>query len=322
MPKVSVIIPVYGIEKYIERCARSLFEQTLDDIEYLFIDDCTPDHSIEILKKVLEEYPQRKSQVIIHRMEKNSGQAAVRKWGTQNATGEYVIHCDSDDYLDVSMYETLYDTAIENELDMVVCDYATVTDGVASSKHCQLPDSKNDFIAQMLSGKFPSFMWNKLVKRTLYQAPDLEWPKGNMWEDMAIMTQVIQKVEHAGYIDKPLYYYEVRNDSIMRKVDKKSVVAKWEQVRDNVDLIFKHIDKKLFKKESIIIRYRERNHLTPLIDDDDVWNLYKSQYKGLDLSLFLFKQMGFSQFLKSLLYSNKYLHKFAFRHFSAYYNIE
>ena len=69
MPKVSVIVPVYGVEIYIERCARSLFEQTLDDIEYLFIDDCTPDRSIEILKQVLEDYPQRKTQTIIHRME-------------------------------------------------------------------------------------------------------------------------------------------------------------------------------------------------------------------------------------------------------------
>ena len=81
MPKVSVIVPVYGVEKYMERCARSLFEQTLDDIEYLFIDDCTPDRSIEILQQVLEEYPHRKPQVTIHRMEQNSGQAAVRKWG-------------------------------------------------------------------------------------------------------------------------------------------------------------------------------------------------------------------------------------------------
>ena len=97
MPKVSVIVPVYGVEKYVERCARSLFEQTLDDIEYLFIDDCTPDKSIEILKKVLKDYPQRNNQVIIHRMESNSGQAAVRKWGMLNSTGDYVIHCDSVD---------------------------------------------------------------------------------------------------------------------------------------------------------------------------------------------------------------------------------
>ena len=107
MPKVSVIIPVYGVEKYIERCARSLFEQTLDDIEYLFIDDCTPDRSVEILKQVLDEYPHRKNQVIIHRMEKNSGQAAVRKWGMLNVAGEYVIHCDSDDWVDIYMYEAM-----------------------------------------------------------------------------------------------------------------------------------------------------------------------------------------------------------------------
>ncbi len=105
MPKVSVIIPVYGVEKYIERCARSLFEQTLDDIEYLFIDDCTPDKSIEMLKQVLEDYPHRKPQVVIHRMEQNSGQAAVRKWGMQNAIGDYVIHCDSDDWVELTMYE-------------------------------------------------------------------------------------------------------------------------------------------------------------------------------------------------------------------------
>ena len=73
MPKVSVIVPIYRREKYIERCVRSLLEQTLGDIEYLFIDDCTPDKSIEILKSVLEEYPLRKKQVVVHAMEKNSG---------------------------------------------------------------------------------------------------------------------------------------------------------------------------------------------------------------------------------------------------------
>ena len=95
MPKVSVIIPIYGVEKYIERCVRSLFEQTLDDIEYLFIDDCSPDGSVRIIMRILDEYPNRKEQVIIHRMEQNSGQAKVREWGMKNATGDYVIHCDS-----------------------------------------------------------------------------------------------------------------------------------------------------------------------------------------------------------------------------------
>ena len=131
MPKVSIIIPVYGVEKYIERCARSLFEQTLDDIEYLFIDDSTPDRSIDILKRVLENYPHRKSQVNIHRMEQNSGQAIVRNWGMQNATGEYVIHCDSDDWVDTDMYRAMYEEAKDKNADVVVCDY-DMTDGVSN----------------------------------------------------------------------------------------------------------------------------------------------------------------------------------------------
>ena len=128
MPKVSIIIPVYGVEKYIERCSRSLFEQTLDDLEYLFIDDCTPDKSIDVLKNILEEYPNRKNQVVIHRMDQNSGQAIVRRWGMLNATGKYVTHCDSDDWIDVRMYEAMYNKAITNNADVVVCDYE-ITDG-------------------------------------------------------------------------------------------------------------------------------------------------------------------------------------------------
>ena len=130
MPKISVIVPVYNVEKYIERCARSLFEQTLEDIEYLFIDDCTQDRSIDILLQVLEEYPNRKQQVLIHHMARNSGQAIVRKWGMMNASGEYVIHCDSDDWVDNELYYLMYDKAISEQLDVVICD-CNRTDGVS-----------------------------------------------------------------------------------------------------------------------------------------------------------------------------------------------
>ena len=123
MPKVSVIIPIYSVEKYIEKCAHSLFKQTLDDIEYIFIDDCTPDHSIEIIKDVLEQYPHRKKQTRIVRMPMNSGIGAVRKHGIQLATGDYIIHCDSDDWVDVTMYENMYKKALEENLDIVFCDY-------------------------------------------------------------------------------------------------------------------------------------------------------------------------------------------------------
>lgn len=97
--KVSIIIPIYGVELFIERCAISLFEQTLDDIEYIFVDDCTMDKSVQILQGIIAKYPQRKDNVFIIRHERNKGLASARKTGLKFVHGEYVAHCDSDDWL-------------------------------------------------------------------------------------------------------------------------------------------------------------------------------------------------------------------------------
>ena len=122
--KVSVCIPVYGVEKYIERCARSLFEQTMaEGIEFIFVNDCTKDRSIEILEQVLSEYPQRKEQVKIIHHKKNGGLVAARNTGLKHATGDYIIHCDSDDWVDLNMYEAMYNKAIETNADMVYSDF-------------------------------------------------------------------------------------------------------------------------------------------------------------------------------------------------------
>ncbi len=119
MPKVSVVIPVYGVEKYIERCARSLFGQTLASMEYVFIDDCSPDNSIAIMQKVLEEYPQRKDQVKVIRHEVNQGVGAARNHGVAACTGDYVIHCDPDDWVDPQLYETAWNKAMITDADVV-----------------------------------------------------------------------------------------------------------------------------------------------------------------------------------------------------------
>ena len=121
---VSVCIPVYGVEKYIERCARSLFEQTMTDgIEFIFVNDCTNDRSIEILEQILSEYPQRKNQVKIIHHDTNQGLTGARNTALKYAQGEYIIHCDSDDWVDIKMYENMYNKAIETDADMVYCDY-------------------------------------------------------------------------------------------------------------------------------------------------------------------------------------------------------
>ena len=120
MAKISICIPVYGVEKYIEQCARSLFEQTIiEDVEFIFVNDCTKDKSIDILKNILREYPQRIKQTKIISHEHNSGLVAARNTALKHSTGDYIIHCDSDDWVDFDFYEKLYNQASKTDADVV-----------------------------------------------------------------------------------------------------------------------------------------------------------------------------------------------------------
>lgn len=241
MPKVSVIIPVYGVEKYIERCARSLFEQTLDDVEYLFIDDCTPDKSVEVLNRVLEEYPNRKSQVIIHRMEQNSGQAAVREWGAKNATGDFIIHCDSDDWVDTNMYLEMYNEAIAQNADVAICDFA-VTDGGSiyikiTACHAKTPEQ---FVENCLLQRDPWSLCNKLFKRKVYCK--VEYPTASMGEDLATITQLFVKVNKICYIPKIFYNYFQNSNSTIHQTSEEAIVRRYRQLQDNTSIAIKHLE--------------------------------------------------------------------------------
>lgn len=249
MSKVSVIIPVYGVEKYIERCARSLFEQTLDDIEYLFIDDCTPDNSIGILTNVLEEYPNRKSQVIIHRMEKNSGQAAVREWGLRNATGEFIIHCDSDDWVDTDMYRKMYDKAIQDNADYVICDYA-VSDGIKilnKVKGCHTT-SKELLIQNFICLKDAVPLWNKLIKRNIIEKEIIP-TKYNVGEDYLQSINFLLNSSNISYVPQSFYNYFININSITNEANKDKRIKNLYHNKANLDILISIFERKdLYRK--------------------------------------------------------------------------
>ncbi len=264
MPKVSVIVPVYGVEKYIERCARSLFEQTLDDIEFLFIDDCSLDKSVEILKRVLEEYPQRMHQVKIHRMEQNSGQAKVREWGMRNATGEYVIHCDSDDWVSIHMYEDMYNKAVKNGADVVVCDFA-LHDGkhINNIVHACGSLKYQEFLKRILFQRDPWSLWNKLFKRKVCYN-DLVYPKGNMGEDMLICIQMLFSCNHIAYIPQVYYFYFDNNNSISNKKETANHLRNFEHLKTNTDLLIEILKMKNLPNIKWVINGLEYNATLPL----------------------------------------------------------
>ena len=118
--KISVIVPVYSVEEFIERCVRSLFQQTYKEVEYIFVNDHTPDRSMEIIKNCIAEYPHLKTVLLEHSV--NKGLPAARNTGLSVATGKYVFHCDSDDFVEPDMLEKLYQRAEETNADIVWCD--------------------------------------------------------------------------------------------------------------------------------------------------------------------------------------------------------
>lgn len=207
MIKISVIVPIYKVEAFIERCATTLMEQTLREAEYIFVDDATPDSSIQILKEVVARYPNRKEQVrIVHHAE-NKGLPAARNTGLALATGEYIFHCDSDDYVETTMLKEMYNAAKTQDVDIVWCDwYLTFAE---NERYMKQPcfGTPMEALKAMLSGGMKYNVWNKLVRRSLYKDNHIEFPAGyGMGEDMTMMM-LFAHAKRVAYLPKAFYHY-------------------------------------------------------------------------------------------------------------------
>lgn len=306
MPKVSVIVPVYGVEKYIERCARSLFEQTLDDIEFIFVDDCTPDKSIDILKNVLTEYPQRKNQVKIISHETNMGLPIARQSGLKVAFGDYIAHCDSDDWVDVTMYEKMYNKAIEEGSDVVVCGYNRHDGCVCLSQKCGITNISNDLgtnIWDCIYDKTPWSVWNKLIKRLLWEG--LVYPQYNMGEDMCIILQLYSKQPKIGYVDQYLYYYFDNPESIMNKMTEEITIRNFKQLKENVDCLVTGLKKNgtylKNKKYTDYLYYRASNILLPYIKNESVFEIWRNHFKSRNFSILSNRNITVARKIRHLL---------------------
>lgn len=217
-PAVSVIVPVYNVSSYIEKCARSLFEQTLSDLEIIFVDDCSPDNSVEIIKQVLQEYPTRNSLTRIVRMPSNGGLAAVRRRGIIEAKGRYIIHCDGDDWVDCNLYATLYNKAIETNADIVVCDEVMEYDGYqVASPTRKLPANGQLIMKSWYACTVGMFCHNKLVRASIYKDYDvLPWIGLDMWEDNGLFARLFYYAENVVQIQGgPMYHYNRANVNAM-----------------------------------------------------------------------------------------------------------
>ena len=215
--KVSVITPIYNVERFIVRCVTSLMEQTLNDVEYIFVDDATPDDSIFLLKQVIGQYPDRKNDIRLIAHEKNRGLPAARNSGLAVAKGEYIFHCDSDDFMEPDMLRLLYNKAKECNADIVWCDWWLSF--AKNERYMKQPEYATplDALKGMLSGAMKFNVWNKLVRRTLYVENRIEFPAGyGMGEDMTIM-RLFAHANNVVYLPEAFYHYVQLNTGAFSK---------------------------------------------------------------------------------------------------------
>ena len=208
--KVSIIVPIFNVEQYIAQCAHSLFKQTYQNIEFIFVDDASPDNSIAILEKVMEEYGNRKEQVILIRREKNEGSSLARKAGFEKCSGNYIIYVDSDDWIELNMIEKMVDKAVSEDFDIVWCDYF---ENEKYIKACPETNDKIEIFRGFFNFDLHSSLWNKLVKRKVY-SNNIYFPKAAQNEDFVISIQNLFYAEKIGFLNEAFYHYNINSNSL------------------------------------------------------------------------------------------------------------
>ena len=216
-PKISVIIPVYKAEKYIHKCMDSLLKQTFTDYEIILVDDGSPDNS----GKICDEYSNIDNRIrTIHKT--NGGVSSARQCGIDNATGEYTIHVDPDDWVKPTMLEELYQKAIEEDADMVICDFIKYYTKNKQIYVNQQPSSLNhQIVLQELFKHLQGSLCNKLIKKECYGKFNIKYPTSfNLYEDLYVCTCLLTNPLKVAYLNKAFYFYTIttNENSMVKKI--------------------------------------------------------------------------------------------------------
>ena len=272
MPKVSVIVPFYNVENYIEKCLETLVNQTLKDIEIILVNDGSKDRSIDIVNKFLKQYPEK----IVYLEKENGGLSDARNFGIPHAKGEYITFLDSDDYVEKDMYENMYELAKKEDSDMVECDFYWEYPDKLKTDEGTIYHGKKEMIE-----KVRVVAWNKLIKKEILEKSDVKFPKGLRYEDVEFTYKLVPYIEKVSFLKKPCVHYVQREGSISNKQNERN--KEIFDVLDNVISYYK--EKEIYdtykdELEYIYVRYAFCSSLLRIvkIKDEDI------QQKLLDLT--------------------------------------
>ena len=237
--KVSVIVPVFNTEKYIRRCLDSLVHQTLDEVEIIVVNDGSQDQS----QKIIDEFTKKYSNIKTLR-KANGGLSDARNYGMSVATGEYIAFVDSDDYVELNMFEAMYTMALEENLDIVVCDTVIEYDDHSYILHSNMHFTEDVVCSYIYASPMAC---TRLVSHSVMEC--FSFQKGILYEDLNLTPTYITKTNRVGFLESPLYHYIQRNDSIMNQRTFNKRLLDIFRVLENV--------KKTFGQNGILLQYHD-----------------------------------------------------------------
>lgn len=239
---VSVIVPVYDVEKYLDECLSSLVNQTLSELEIIVVNDGTKDNSQSIIDHYVKQYPNK----VVSLIKENGGLGDARNYGIPYAKGEYIGFVDSDDIVHLEMYEKMFNKAKLEDSDLVLCDleyfYETSSEKMVKEGLVQIENidvNKTVFLS-------PLFAWNKLYRRSLFIESGLKYPVGLWYEDIPVTVPFFTLAKKISYVHETLIYYRQRSTSIMGSVDNP-------KVKDIFDIM--HLCLNYFKDHNLLETY-------------------------------------------------------------------
>ena len=205
--KVSILVPFYNVEKYVGRCVESLFTQTYPNIEYIFVNDCTPDKSMAIIDEYIKKYDVRdKCKIIVH--SENRGICTSRNDCLDHATGDYVLFIDSDDYIDNDMVELLVEAAVKESADVSGCGYIEEYDDHNVEFPQKYTNNYNEMLKAITLLTLKGVMWKLLIRRSVIEDNHIRFmPEKNMVDDYLFCCQVFFYSHSFTGVDKCMYHY-------------------------------------------------------------------------------------------------------------------
>lgn len=235
IPQISVIVPVYNVEKYLSRCIESILSQTFTDFELLLIDDGSTDRSGEMC----DEYAKKDDRIRVFHKE-NGGVASARQMGIDKAIGKYSIHADGDDWAESKMLEKMFLRIIETNADMAIADYFYDNNG--QSIYIQQRTKTNissEILKEILIGKLYGSLWNKLIRHSLYKEHNIHFiPKIDYCEDVLVLSQLLLLSIRVSFLHKAFYHYDQQNlNSITRSYTQKTFHIRQQYVEVLIKLL-------------------------------------------------------------------------------------